>query len=158
MCVIPLSNECSDGFANPFRMDFSRVQSNEYLLHAIMAITSQHIAKRDASDLMTAKMHEHWSTSMQLFSDALPTSSALPLLDTIMVLITYQVCKPSTTKSTANVHRVDIAVSCWSVEYAYPRRNEAASAGRAGRKGVSESTASCADRYAHLVDQLMARW
>ena len=91
LCVIPLSGECNDGFANPFRMDFNRLASNPYLLHAVMALTSHHLARQNSSEVITAKMHEHWSTSMQLFSAALMTSSALPLLDTIMVLMSYHV-------------------------------------------------------------------
>lgn len=88
---MPLSSECHDGLANPFRMDSNRITSHPHLLHAIMAVTSQHISKRNSDELMSTKMHDHWSAAIQMLSAALEQSRPGPLLDTIMVLMTYHV-------------------------------------------------------------------
>ncbi|KAF2812325.1 uncharacterized protein BDZ99DRAFT_383101, partial [Mytilinidion resinicola] len=94
-CVMPLSRDCS---TNPFRVRTARSGSSAFLLHAILALSSQHLAKKnDCIDLMT-EMHNHRSSAIQLFSEALGNtqSNSLPLLDTVLVLINLEITQSAT--------------------------------------------------------------
>jgi Fungal specific transcription factor domain len=84
---MPLTHDYS---ANPFRVRLDRIQESPSLLHAVMALSSQHLAKigRDAS--MATEMHSHQSTAMQLFSTALNNPNSEPVLDTLLLLIIFE--------------------------------------------------------------------
>ena len=78
---------------NPFRVQQDRPESAAFLLHAILAVSTQHLAKKSNSVLLTAEMHNHWSTAVRLFSDALCRSNSLALLDTLLVLVNFEVSR-----------------------------------------------------------------
>lgn len=87
-CVIPLSGDCP---SNPFRFRMNRIGESPYLLHAVMAIASQHIAKQNNDSIMAAQTRNHWSTAIKLFSSALETPEYRSILDTLIVLINFEV-------------------------------------------------------------------
>jgi hypothetical protein len=72
-----------------------------------MALSSQHLAKIDKSAVMISEMHAHRSTAMQLFRDALSSSSFQPLLDTLLILINFEASMLSFVRMYSdNVHRL----------------------------------------------------
>ncbi|RFU35463.1 hypothetical protein B7463_g881, partial [Scytalidium lignicola] len=84
-CVVPLSTDCVH---NPFRVPVERCESSPFLLHAILAISSHHLAKKNECAALTVDMHNHWSAAVQLFSKSLGQCSP-PLLDTILILVNF---------------------------------------------------------------------
>lgn len=88
---MPLTHDFT---ANPFRLRLDRIQESPSLLHAAMALSSQHLAKLRSSVSMAADMHAHQSTAMQLFSKALNDPRSEPVLDTLLLLIIFEVCRP----------------------------------------------------------------
>ncbi|KAF4448046.1 fungal specific transcription factor domain-containing [Fusarium albosuccineum] len=86
-CVVPLSQDCP---TNPFRVRTDFTESFTFLLHAVLAISSHHLAKmRNCSSLMD-EMQKHWSTAIRLFSTALSHCNFSPLLDTLLILINIE--------------------------------------------------------------------
>jgi hypothetical protein len=79
--VVPLSSDCP---ANPFRFEISRIRDSPFLLHAVLALASQHLAKQNNCAMMATQMHDHWSTAMKLFSSALNQPDYRPILDTFL--------------------------------------------------------------------------
>jgi hypothetical protein len=86
--VIPLSGDCP---SNPFRFQMRRIEESPFLLHAVMALASQHLSKQDGCTVMSTQVHNHWSTAVTLFSSALSQSEYRPILDTVLVLIIFEV-------------------------------------------------------------------
>ena len=84
---MPLTHDCD---ANPFRVRLDRIQEFPSLLHAVMALSSQHLAKINRSSIMATEMHTHQSTAIQLFSKALNSPNSEPLLDTLLLLIIFE--------------------------------------------------------------------
>jgi hypothetical protein len=87
-CVIPLSSDCN---FNPFRVEMSHIRDTPFLLHAVLALASQHLAKLNSSIVMSNEMNTHWSTAMQLFSSALGNPKYRPILDTLLILVHFEV-------------------------------------------------------------------
>jgi hypothetical protein len=85
---MPLTHDYN---ANPFRVRLDRIQESPSLLHAAMALSSQHLAKISRSAIMATEMHSHQSNAMQLFSEALNNPSSEPVLDTLLLLIIFEV-------------------------------------------------------------------
>lgn len=79
-----------DYHANPFRVRLDRIQEFPSLLHVVMALSSQHLAKISNSTSMVLEMQNHKSTAIQLFSEALNSPNSEPLLDTLLLLIIFE--------------------------------------------------------------------
>ncbi|KAJ6442489.1 sugar transporter [Purpureocillium lavendulum] len=86
-CVIPLSGDCRN---NPFRVGMSTISSYDFLLHAVMAVSTQHLAKQNHCTTTLASMHNHWSTALHLFSQSLYSSQVVPLLDALLILVSFE--------------------------------------------------------------------
>ncbi len=80
-----------DCTANPFRVRQETVQGSKYLLHAILALSMQHLAKKSHDETLAAEMQVHRSTATHLYSEALSKSAALALLDTLLILVNVDV-------------------------------------------------------------------
>lgn len=89
-CVIPLTMDCT---ANPFRVRQECVQGSQYLLHAILALSMQHLAKKSQDEALAQEMQVHRSAATHLFSEALSKSDALVLLDTLLILVNLDVTR-----------------------------------------------------------------
>ena len=87
-CIIPLTMDCT---ANPFRVRQECVQGSQYLLHAVLALSLQHMAKQSQDETLTQEMQVHRSTATHLYSEALSKSDALVLLDTLLILVNLDV-------------------------------------------------------------------
>jgi hypothetical protein len=87
-CIIPLTMDCT---ANPFRVRQECVQGSQYLLHAVLALSLQHLAKQSQDETLTKEMQVHRSTATHLYSEALSKSDALVLLDTLLILVNLDV-------------------------------------------------------------------
>ena len=90
-CVRPLTSDC---MINPFRCreeDVSR--GPRFLLHAIMALSSQLMSTSAEDKDSVAKTLHHKSAAIQLYRKALsrPGTRSLALLDTLLILITLEV-------------------------------------------------------------------
>ena len=86
--MFPLTMDCQ---VNPFRVRTSRAEGSEFLLHAIMAVASQHLAKKTNRAELSLQVHNHRSTAMHLFTRALCQSDPCTLLDALLILITLDV-------------------------------------------------------------------
>jgi hypothetical protein len=60
-------------------------------MHAVLAISAQHLIREKPSATLAAEMHNHWSAAIQLFSKALDQSNFFPLLDTLLLLVSFGV-------------------------------------------------------------------
>lgn len=87
-CAMPLTY---DYHANPFRVRLDRIQESPCLLHAAMALSSQHLAKLGNSPGMATEVHAHQSTAMLLFGEALNHPISESVLDTLLLLIIFEV-------------------------------------------------------------------
>lgn len=87
-CIIPLTMDCR---ANPFRVRQESVQGSQCLLHAVLALSMQHLAKKSLNKALTQEMQVHRSTATHLYSEALSKSDALALLDTLLILVNLDV-------------------------------------------------------------------
>jgi hypothetical protein len=74
-----------------------------------MALSSQHLAKIDKSAIMISEMHTHRSAAMQLFRDALGSSSFEPVLDTLVILINFEASIPSHRMTTSDEVRRSVS-------------------------------------------------
>jgi hypothetical protein len=63
----------------------------QFLLHAILAVSAQHLAKKSKNSTLTTEMLTHRSIATHLYSEALVKSSAVTLLDTLLVLLNLDV-------------------------------------------------------------------
>jgi len=80
-----------DCTANPFRVRKECVQGSQYLLHAILALSMQHLAKQSQDKTLSLEMELHRSTATHLYSEALSKSDGLVLLDTLLILVNLDV-------------------------------------------------------------------
>ncbi|KIW00467.1 uncharacterized protein PV09_07991 [Verruconis gallopava] len=87
-CVIPLSGDCQ---SNPFRVDNARIHDAPFLLHAVLALATQHLAKQNKTQDFSTEMLSHWSNAMQLFSCALSQPSQILMIDTLLILINFEI-------------------------------------------------------------------
>lgn len=76
---------------DPFRVQLNGLNNAPFLLHAILAVSSQHLAKKYNDPSLTIEMYNHRSVAIQAFSEALYRSNVRYLLDTIMVLVNLEV-------------------------------------------------------------------
>lgn len=106
-CAMPLTH---DYHANPFRVRLDRIEESPSLLHAAMALSSQHLAKLSKSASMATEMHAHQSTAMQLFRAALSHPNSEPVLDTLLLLIILEVSISSIVRTNSNQLHKDISV------------------------------------------------
>ncbi|KAF2115738.1 fungal-specific transcription factor domain-containing protein [Lophiotrema nucula] len=98
-CVVPLSLDCR---TNPFRVHTNRIAKFSFLLHAILAVSSQHLAKKNHNSSLNIEMHRHSSTALKLFSKALIYSDIVSLLETILVIVNLETSQ--TASSTWSIH------------------------------------------------------
>jgi Fungal specific transcription factor domain len=87
-CIMPLTMDC---IANPFRVRQESVKGSQYLLHAVLALSMQHLAKKNQDETLAQEMQVHRSTATHLYSEALSKSDALVLLDTLLILVNLDV-------------------------------------------------------------------
>lgn len=66
-------------------------ERSEFLLHAILATSSQHLAKKNNSLVLAAEMRNHQATALRLFSNALSHTPASELLDALLLLVNFEV-------------------------------------------------------------------
>jgi len=81
--------------SNPFRIRQDSCEGSAFLLHAMLAISSQHLAKKNNSVVLATEMWNHHATALRLFSEALDHVSASKLLDTLLLLVNFEVSTPS---------------------------------------------------------------
>lgn len=105
-----------DYHGNPFRVRLDCIEDSPSLLHAAMALSSQHLAKLSKSASMATEMHAHQSTAMRLFSQALYSPKSEPVLDTLLLLIILEVCILSNEESDSNQPITDITICTWHVD------------------------------------------
>ena len=86
--MFPLTSDC---LINPFRVSTSRAEKSDFLLHAIMAVSSQHLAKKTNRAELILRVHNHRSTAMHLFTRALCQSDPCTLLDALLILVSLDV-------------------------------------------------------------------
>lgn len=86
-CVWPLTQDC---LSNPFRIQKDSCEGSDFLLHAVLALASQHIAKKDRSTSLLATTLDHQATALTLFRQALTHTSPFMLLDTILLLVNFE--------------------------------------------------------------------
>lgn len=98
-CVVPLTWDCR---TNPFRAQMENIKKFPFLLHAILALSSQHLAKKNNDPSLVIEMYKHRSTALHLFSESLNYSSIVPLLDTILIMVNLETTQTAT--STWGVH------------------------------------------------------
>ena len=79
---------------NPFRVCTSRAERSDFLIHAIMAVSSQHLAKKTNRVELSLQVQNHRSTAMYLFTRALCQSDPSTLLDALLILVTLDVSNP----------------------------------------------------------------
>lgn len=90
---MPLSSDC---VSNPFRVRKELAEHFPYLLHAVMALSSQHLSRKKGCPVLAEEMHSHWSSAIQMFREALGNSNQHALLDTLLILVNIEVwsCSP----------------------------------------------------------------
>jgi hypothetical protein len=79
--------------SNPFRVQ-NICEGSEFLLHAILAISSQHLAKQKNSPALAVEMQNHQAIALRLFGQALNHTPASILLDTLLLLVNFEVRLP----------------------------------------------------------------
>jgi len=80
---------------NPFRCRNINAPDSQFLLHAILAMSSLHMARFNDDQQLSLSMLDHKNTSLRLFCEALPNAGrkALTLLDTVLILFSVDVSK-----------------------------------------------------------------
>lgn len=118
---MPLSRDCR---TNPFRVPMERVASSESLLHAVVAISAQHLSKKEQTADLKVKMHEHWSAAIQLFRRDLNRGNFGTLIDTLLILINLEVSNAADKRYRMLIMRKtsQSATSMWSVHLNGARR------------------------------------
>lgn len=66
-------------------------ENSEFLLHAMLAISSQHLAKKNNSMVLATEMRNHQATALRLFAQALSDTPAVQLLDALLLLVNFEV-------------------------------------------------------------------
>ena len=98
-CILPLSEDVR---SNPFRVQRDTCEGSAFLLHAVLALASQHLAKQNKSPAMVTQMHSHQATAVRLFSEAVAYTPAFTALDTLLLLVNFEATQ--TASSTWGVH------------------------------------------------------
>lgn len=98
-CILPLSEDVR---SNPFRVHRNDCEGSAFLLHAVLALASQHLAKKNNSAEMVTQMHNHQATAVKLFSEAVAYTPAFTALDTLLLLVNFEATQ--TASSTWGVH------------------------------------------------------
>jgi hypothetical protein len=98
-CVLPLTEDCR---SNPFRVRRETCEDAAFLLHAVLALATQHLAKKNNSALLLAQMHHHQATAVSLFREAVAYTPAFTALDTLLLLVNFE--STQTASSTWAVH------------------------------------------------------
>ena len=102
-CTRPLTKD----FAfNPFRCREETSDGTNFLFHAILALSSHHLARTQGDVHLKTESLNHKSTAIKLYSEALlqPDIQHLALLDTLLILITLEAAQSAL--STWKVHLV----------------------------------------------------
>ncbi|KAK3046696.1 hypothetical protein LTR09_011843 [Extremus antarcticus] len=86
-CVLPLTMDCP---SNPFRVEKHQCESSDFLLHAVMALSAQHLAKKNNDRSLALETQKHQATAIHLFSQALEYAPASRLLDTLLILVNFE--------------------------------------------------------------------
>ena len=86
--TVPFSDPST---GNPFSMDLTHLKTSPFLLHAILALTSQHLAKRDDKADLAVQSKDHWSTAVKLYSTAVTKEGHPGVVDTLVSLMHYGV-------------------------------------------------------------------
>lgn len=89
-CILPLSMDCDD---NPFRVSRKQCEAYPFLLHSVLALSFQHLAKQRNSPELVEETDRHRSMAVQLYSQALSHCSPNLLLDTLLLLFNFEVRK-----------------------------------------------------------------
>lgn len=58
----------------------------------MLAISSQHLAKKNNSTVLATEMRNHQATALRLFAQALDDTPAFQLLDALLLLVNFEVC------------------------------------------------------------------
>ena len=83
-----------DSRVNPYRVPLYCLEKYAFLRHAVIAVAMHHVAKQKDSRELAVEMHSHWSTSAQLFRQALAVTKVQTLLDTLLILFSLEVSSP----------------------------------------------------------------
>lgn len=97
--MLPLTQDC---LSNPFRVQKNSCEDSTFLLHAVLALASQHIAKKDRSTSLLVETLDHQATALKLFRQALTHTSPFTLLDTLLLLVNFEATQSAS--STWSIH------------------------------------------------------
>jgi hypothetical protein len=92
-CMIPLT---MDSPSNPYRIRPDSAGRSDFLLHAILALSSQHLAKKTNQVALSLQAQDHREIAMQSFTQALCRSDPCRLLDALLILVSLDVSRCST--------------------------------------------------------------
>ncbi|KAK5707126.1 hypothetical protein LTR17_020998 [Elasticomyces elasticus] len=86
-CVLPLTMDVQH---NPFRVRSDSCEASSYLLHAVLAISAQHLAKKHCITQLLGEAQNHQALAVNHFRKALDHTPASRLLDTLLILINFE--------------------------------------------------------------------
>ncbi|KAK4893763.1 hypothetical protein LTR27_008011 [Elasticomyces elasticus] len=86
-CVLPLTMDVQH---NPFRVRSDSCEASSYLLHAVLAISAQHLAKKHCITQLLGEAQNHQALAVHHFRKALDHTPASRLLDTLLILINFE--------------------------------------------------------------------
>jgi hypothetical protein len=89
-CMFPLT---MDSPINPYRIRPNSAGRSEFLLHAILALSSQHLAKKTNQVALSLQAQDHREIAMQSFTQALCHSDPCSLLDALLILVSLDVSR-----------------------------------------------------------------
>ena len=92
--------------SNPFRCREETSDATNFLFHAMLALSSHHLARIQGDFHLRTESLNHKSTAIKLYSEALlqPNVQHLALLDTLLILITLEATQSAL--STWKVHLI----------------------------------------------------
>lgn len=76
---------------NPFRMSKARLRAAPFLMHAIVALSAQHLGTEVVNPDLVLDGKDHWHTAMRQYSMAVVGQGDVVLLETLSSLVHYQV-------------------------------------------------------------------
>ncbi|KAK5122250.1 hypothetical protein LTR85_004160 [Meristemomyces frigidus] len=91
-CVLPLTMDVRH---NPFRVRSDRCEGSPYLLHAVLAVSAQHLAKKHCNTSLLAEAQGHQALAVRHFREALDHTPAPRLLDTLLILVNFEATQTS---------------------------------------------------------------
>ncbi|KAK3641926.1 hypothetical protein LTR56_011027 [Elasticomyces elasticus] len=86
-CVLPLTMDVQH---NPFRVRSDSCEASSYLLHAVLAISAQHLAKKHCITQLLGEAQNHQALAVHHFRKALDHTPASRLLDTLLILVNFE--------------------------------------------------------------------